>query len=596
MHSPATVRPELFYITLSLLGGLVFALATPPGAGPDEIAHAAKAIQIANGRILDLPKGDRFPNMRSMFAGLTDDVTEPAFRIDIDRLKYVASRPINCEPEPAPIKYGASAYPPMPYAAPAIVYRAACITDAPFGVFLYGGRLLNLLLATAIIAFSIRLCPFGKWTLAVLGLLPSSVFEASVLSADGLTNGAAFLWIALAVKAATQTELLTGRSIAALFGAGLLLALAKPGYQILLLAFLMIPRGRFPSLRAQASTIALVVGVPLLVTVTWVAMNAGGLPSRPGVDQSANLDRVLTEPTHGIVLLVSTLAQQSHEIVKQAIGVLGWLDVHLPVWAYVTWAGALCLSLFANPIRVGLHICQRALLLAVVGAGVIAVLIPLYLTWTPPESPSIMGLQGRYFIPLLVPLAVAISSGGLGRKQRLWLIGAIMALCIIGTFAAVTALIERYYVSTQTRAKTVAFLYDEKIVTGKDGIWYVVRNGERYRVPSSEWFTKSGKKPPIVVHEKELAVLPMAPSPCPAPKTVAASALADLTAKYGGRIVRQTHAHCERDSGWFLIENGHRRWIVDSAWVTRRGMSAADVLVIPYEDLMAIPEDPRILQ
>lgn len=596
MRSPMSGRPELFYSAVSLLAGIVFVLITPPGSGPDEISHAARAIQVANGRILDLPEGDRFPDIFSMFGGPSDSVKDAGFRININSLTYIASRPLSCESRLGPLKYGARGYPPLPYVLPAMMYRLACMTDASFGFFFYGSRLLNLLLVTALIAVAIHLCPVSKWALVVIGLLPSVVFGAAVLSADGLTNGAAFLWLALVVRAATQSEILTSRSIAMLCGVGLVLALTKPGYQILLFAFLAVPPERFGGLRGWMSAGALTVALPCLVGATWLLMNAGLVPPRPGVDPSTNLHRLIAEPTYAVYLLCSTLSAYGDPIARGAIGVLGWMDVRLPGYAYTLWGGALGMSLLANQAPVKLRVSQRIILLAIAGSGVLMVAMSMYLIFTPADNKTIEGIQGRYLIPLLLTFAIAVSWNSRGwEHQKRLIVALIMVLCVLGSAAATTAVVVRYYVAP-AKPVTAASFYEGKIIAGPDHTWYFVENGKRHHIPSRDWLAKSGKTTAIAVNDEEFAALPLVALECPAPRTLGSTELAALSTKYEGRAVRQPLTHCGRESGWFFVENGRRRWILDAAWLSRRGMSAADVLEIPSEDFMGIPEDPEVLR
>ena len=65
---------------------------------------------------------------------------------------------------------------------------------------------------------------------------------------------------------------------------------------------------------------------------------------------------------------------------------------------------------------------------------------------------------------------------------------------------------------------------------------------------------------------------------------------------YEGKIVRRPPTDGSKEDGWFLVENGKRRWIMNSSWLTANGRSPADVIVISAAELAKIPEDPRALQ
>ena len=68
------------------------------------------------------------------------------------------------------------------------------------------------------------------------------------------------------------------------------------------------------------------------------------------------------------------------------------------------------------------------------------------------------------------------------------------------------------------------------------------------------------------------------------------------TQKYEGKIVRQPPANRGKDDGWYLVQNGKRRWIVDGAWLARNGRNPSSVIEISSEEFAAIPEDRSPLQ
>lgn len=72
-------------------------------------------------------------------------------------------------------------------------------------------------------------------------------------------------------------------------------------------------------------------------------------------------------------------------------------------------------------------------------------------------------------------------------------------------------------------------------------------------------------------------------------------ATSGLAAEYEGKIVRRPPAGGGKEDGWFLVENGKRRWITDGGWLTAHGRSPADVVEIPAVELAKIPEDPSPL-
>ncbi|TAA44349.1 hypothetical protein EAT51_02890 [Pseudoxanthomonas winnipegensis] len=70
---------------------------------------------------------------------------------------------------------------------------------------------------------------------------------------------------------------------------------------------------------------------------------------------------------------------------------------------------------------------------------------------------------------------------------------------------------------------------------------------------------------------------------------------ASTASRYEGKIVRRPQTDGGKEDGWFLVENGKRRWIMDGAWLSEHGRSPGDVVEIPADELAKIPEDPNPL-
>ena len=100
-----------------------------------------------------------------------------------------------------------------------------------------------------------------------------------------------------------------------------------------------------------------------------------------------------------------------HWLWHQLIGILGWLDAYLHPWVYP----AVSLFLLASfPMRLKLDTATRLRVAGVAALVVLgyslAVLVVFYLGWTPLASGQIEGVQGRYFVVALPPLALAVAA------------------------------------------------------------------------------------------------------------------------------------------------------------------------------------------
>ena len=95
---------------------------------------------------------------------------------------------------------------------------------------LYMGRVANLIAYLLLAAAAVRLMPIQKWTMAMVALMPMSVYLAASLSADAMTIGLSLLVVALTLNLALGSERPDRRSLLALGFLLVLLALSKQAY------------------------------------------------------------------------------------------------------------------------------------------------------------------------------------------------------------------------------------------------------------------------------------------------------------------------------------------------------------------------------
>ena len=220
-----SVQPAAVFIALSLaFGGLIISC-TPPLRGPDEVSHFVRIYSYARGEILPTKE----------INGRKGILVEPRLYSELqffrtagevfareDGLHYPqlvagyrnpTSSSIADEPDEAPIFApfaGTEGYNPVayiPYIAAAAIGRLFKL-DFPDMLFLM--RWFGLVTFTAIAAYSIAVIPALKWAFVLIALLPVSLYNRSVLSADGAALSTALVITALCLRAAGGTA--AGRS------------------------------------------------------------------------------------------------------------------------------------------------------------------------------------------------------------------------------------------------------------------------------------------------------------------------------------------------------------------------------------------------
>lgn len=314
-------------------------------------------------------------------------------------------------------------YSPLSYLPQALGIRLVRLS--PFAsplMLLYGARAFNLAVWIFLCYWAVKISPMAKWALFLLALAPMAVFQAASASGDAMAMGLTLLAAAWFLRILGQTRPLWIWELALLIVLTAGLALVKPPYAIMVVLFAAIPSSKFVSRKQRWWFILTLTLVAAFLVTGWMLIAHGlYLPSNPGisVDPTAQLDYILQNPTRYLrAVLITHVTTASDQLLVQFVGVLGWLDTPIPLWAVGLYYSLFLLAL-SPPQRALLP--SRSQRLFALGLWLVAVEIIdvlLYLTWTPVGNVRIEGLQGRYYLPLASLLVIA-GYGLVGTEQKL---------------------------------------------------------------------------------------------------------------------------------------------------------------------------------
>jgi uncharacterized membrane protein len=420
-------RPARIVAVVGLTAGLAFALLSPPLAGYDESIHFLRAYQVSEGGLVATHHGHVLGGSvpRDLPVDLGRLLTGGLYSHH-DRTAFLAR--LGDPPPGGPkvfVDFASGAvYSPVVYAPAAVPMAIGRAFGASTLLLLYLGRIGSLLAAVGLLARAVRRMPTRAWMLATVAMLPVTVFQAAMLSADGITIALALLVLALALDAAATPRggLSRGR-LAEIALATVALGLAKPPYILFALAF-AIPWRRHGGTVARALVAA--VGAGFAATAAWGAYASSVYePPRlpPGyagpvtrytvfthVDPHRQERFVLQHPWHFTQTVARTLSAYWSDFVREAVAQvpLWTVPATLVVAALVIVAVATTAPDEARPLetRPGAPVLgwrSRVLLLAIAASTFSALMVLAYVGWNAYQSPRIEAFQGRYLLPL-VPL------------------------------------------------------------------------------------------------------------------------------------------------------------------------------------------------
>jgi uncharacterized membrane protein len=430
---------------LGAITGLALIIITPPFQVPDEGAHFFRAYQTAtsnfslenrDGRIgANLPRALLDTRMRFDHFALN-----PSCKVSKSLFERL---PAVVEGETAFCSV-ILPYPPAAYAAQAIGITIGRVASARPLVWLYFARVMNLALFLLMAVNAIRWMPELKWGMALLALMPMTLYEAASASADTYTIGISFLIIALLLRCAAGVGCLSDRDIRFLLIGSALLALAKPGYSPLIMLTLLIPAQRFGTQRRKLIVfggmliIVLTIGTISIITMRHMVIGP------PGVDSAEQLRFILNHPLKYFVIVFRCIFRASQY--GSFIGWFGWLELRLPLWIIIPYA-LLLIAVAFDKRSAFTNSRQRIFIGALFGLQAAAIYTIQYLSYTPVGKRSIDSVQGRYFIPfaalfLLVfcsrRISYSIDEHALARRL-------VIGFIIFAHVVSAALIIQRYY-------------------------------------------------------------------------------------------------------------------------------------------------------
>ena len=420
------------YVPCVLFWGLIYTLVFIPFTAPDEYAHYASAYRLSNQIMLREMAGTAYDEKGQVMMR-EEDAGELGTELSEENFADVYGKLWNMDGSKREIGYG---HHYMEVAFHAYTPQAIGITVARllgFGQVLtiYLGRLCNLLFFALCGWLAIRLVPFGKMAIFGTSLLPMTLELVGSLSYDGFAIGLGMLYTAYVLYLIYQKDKIGPRQWAVL---GVLLALLAPCKMVyipLAAMCFLIPQEKFGS-KKKFMTAAAIVAACMAVGVLIVNLNkmtsylgetedviewAGGVAGY-------SFSMLLKSPFTAVKVIAYTLVTRMPGYIYGMIGGnLGWLEyevdavltLFLLAWTMLTALPVdehhgvpVVAGNFSQADKAVMPVGHRAVSLILCFGTVVATLLIMLLSWTPLGSPVVEGVQGRYFLPVLPLVLIAL--------------------------------------------------------------------------------------------------------------------------------------------------------------------------------------------
>lgn len=431
---------NIFLIFGLVIGGLYIAV-IPIGGIPDENMHWYKSYEVSLGHFISDKDEDNHGGRtmdKNLIYVLTNDnesahrVNEPDFTIDsYEDWQKRYKENINKEDGEEFFEFSNTAiYPAVCYIPQALGIAVSRIFSDSLMVQAYCARVGNLLAYIAIMWYAIKNVPFKKMVILVASFLPITFQEITSMSIDGLLIATSTLLISytlyLTFDEKNKNEKLKIKDYCILILTGIFTAITKVVYLPLCLIIYIIPKTKFKDVKQKYIVLTLIL---VLITILdlFVVINSMGYENKiadPKADTFEQIKEIIKDPIGFSKVIVATANNFAESHTYEIFGnSLSWMDVNISPIYLVTLLVLTLYFVFSNNqdieeqdendevkdvaiINKNKYI-MKYFILGIVLISIFAIVFTEYVTINKVGNQVILGIQGRYYIPIIILLSFA---------------------------------------------------------------------------------------------------------------------------------------------------------------------------------------------
>lgn len=281
---------------------------------------------------------------------------------------------------------------------------------------LYMGRSANLILYLIVGYYIVKKIPMAKFLMIIYLLNPMFLQQATSYSADALTNISSMLFIAYVLYIKYDKKKVETKDFVTLLMGFMFVLVGKYAYFLLGLLFILIWKELKEYIKAHKKKVIIIVLLIAIIGLSWFIYTK--IPKDQIIDTinyerpqstESKLMHILKNPQNIIPIYLNTLLYNSNfYLITFLGGTLGALNIPISQIYTLIYAAILVLSIFVDKEKHELDKKSKIINIIIFILTFHIVLAGLYLGWGVITDPIIQGVQGRYFIPIVILLLLAM--------------------------------------------------------------------------------------------------------------------------------------------------------------------------------------------
>ena len=395
---------EKIFIVVAAILGPFYVLAIPVGGIPDEPAHFWRSYELSEGHLFpEINTGEEtgihIPDNLRATISYEYSVKDNGYLNTLNNINIQPSSNYVVEHIPA------EDYAPFNYIPQVVGVWIGKIFHLSLILTFYLCRFLNLALCIFVFYLCVKYSPLLKKVIFLVAFFPMTMHLFASVSADGsiICAGTALITFVL-YSQNNPHQKFNIKKFLLLLAICAVLTITKPVYAPLCLALFWLPKEQFSSNKRRILTILSLGILVITLLLIKVALTQSG-QSKPGVDTSTQISFILSNPLAYLATFIKNAILAPEQFIDGVLGrQLEWFSVNLfapPIITLFLFFAFLCAEQETHISR-----SFRLFTLGAFSSIVLLVFTALYISWTPPAASIIEGVQGRYFLPilLLIPL------------------------------------------------------------------------------------------------------------------------------------------------------------------------------------------------
>lgn len=410
------------FLIVTIMLGIFYVFAIPIYRGHDEHAHFYRAYEISQGifntKIEDEESVTTIPEAFEETTPEGEACNITYYRNVIDFLGV----DIN-EDETMTVNASYMAvYSPIPYIPQALTIGILNIFTDNVAIIFYGARIVNLLVSVFLLYFAMKLIPFGKKMIFLITILPTTMVQISSLSPDALTLTSSILFVAYVLKLWYEKRKITKKEVSKLTILGIVVALCKIVYIPFVFFVLILPRKSYKDKKNYTLSVITMIVIPILINLIWLAIANTHLSLIDNNKSSVQTANILTNIPEYIRTVAYTLQYIMDKTLTALFGGGGMTHNTSAVGnGFITVIPMILLFvfeiLFDEKLKINLEM-KAKVIISIISLAIIGLIFTsLYVQWSPLKWFFVDGVQGRYFLPLLLPLTILLAQNNLVKQK-----------------------------------------------------------------------------------------------------------------------------------------------------------------------------------